>query len=191
MRAARSRTLFMNGCWVVWWRAGGRTWRDRSTFFGGFFREATPVSAEIPLPNLEEFSPEERCAKRRKQQGFIFSGHPMDAYHERAKAAGAVPILSILEDCGDENGPVRYGDGQYVTVAGVVTSSKTKTTKNNTLMAYVMVEDSSASIELLCFSKVLSASGSYLSEGNALLLGAVFPCGMKRRLKLCVTKPFH
>ena len=81
-----------------------------------------------------------------------------------------MPILSILEDCGDENGPVRYGDGQYVTVAGVVTSSKTKTTKNNTLMAYVMVEDSSASIELLCFSKVLSASGSYLSEGNALLL---------------------
>ncbi len=57
-----------------------------------------------------------------------------------------------------------------MTVAGVVTSSKTKTTKNNTLMAYVMVEDSSASIELLFFSKVLSASGSYLSEGNALLL---------------------
>ena len=139
-------------------------------FFGGFSGEATPVSAEIPLPNLEEFSPEERMRQEKETTGLYLSGHPMDAYHERAKAAGAVPILSILEDCGDENGPVRYGDGQYVTVAGVVTSSKTKTTKNNTLMAYVMVEDSSASIELLCFSKVLSASGSYLSEGNALLL---------------------
>lgn len=37
-------------------------------------------------------------------------------------------------------------------------------------MAYVMVEDSTAAIELLCFSKVLSASGSYLAEGKAVLL---------------------
>lgn len=139
-------------------------------FFGGFSGEAAPVSSEISLPNIEEFSPEERMRQEKETTGLYLSGHPMDAYHERVKAAGAVPILSVLEDCGDENGPVRYGDGQYVTIAGVVISSKTKTTKNNTLMAYVMVEDSTASIELLCFSKVLSASGSYLSEGNALLL---------------------
>ena len=95
--------------------------------------------------------------QEKETTGLYLSGHPMDAYHERVKAAGAVPILSVLEDCGDENGPVRYGDGQYVTIAGVVISSKTKTTKNNTLMAYVMVEDDTASIELLCYSKVLSA----------------------------------
>ena len=33
-----------------------------------------------------------------------------------------------------------------------------------------MVEDSTASMELLCFSKVLEASGSYLSEGKTQLI---------------------
>ena len=136
-------------------------------FFGG---STAAAPAEIPLPDIQEFTAEERMQQEKATTGLYLSGHPMDAYQEAAKAAGAVPIFAILEDCADEQGPSRYGDGQWVTIAGVVTSSKTKTTKNNTLMAYVMVEDSTAAIELLCFSKVLSASGSYLAEGKAVLL---------------------
>ena len=37
-------------------------------------------------------------------------------------------------------------------------------------MAYVTVEDSTASIELLCFARVLSASGSYFAAGKPLLI---------------------
>ncbi len=49
--------------------------------------------------------------------------------------------------------------------AGVITSSKTKTTKNNSLMAYVTVEDDTASMELLCFSRVLDSCGA-VPEGE-------------------------
>ena len=55
-----------------------------------------------------------------------------------------------------------YGDGAQVTLAGVVASVRTKTTKNNSLMAYVMLEDSTGSMELLCFSRTLTESGAYL-----------------------------
>ena len=48
-----------------------------------------------------------------------------------------------------------------------MSASKTKTTKNNTLMAYVTVEDDTGSIELLCFSRTLEQSGAYLKEGLA------------------------
>ena len=139
-------------------------------FFGGFMAAETKSAAAIPLPDIPEFTAEERMRQEKETTGLYLSGHPMDAYREIAKMAGAVPIVSILEDCADENGPTRFADGQRVTIAGVVTSSKTKTTKSNTLMAYVMVEDSTASMELLCFSKVLAASGSYLSEGKTLLI---------------------
>ena len=54
-----------------------------------------------------------------------------------------------------------------MTVAGIISAVKTKTTKNNTLMAYVGLEDDTASMELLCFSRVLSDSGSYLKAGVA------------------------
>ena len=127
----------------------------------GFRREALTAGTR---PNTMPMTMEKATT------GLYLSGHPMDHYRDAVRKLHAPTIVSIIEDFSRENGPERFADGQRVTIAGVITSSKTKTTKNNSLMAYVMVEDSSASIELLCFSKVLSASGSYLSEGNALLL---------------------
>ena len=52
----------------------------------------------------------------------------------------------------------------------MITSSKTKTTKNNSLMAYVMVEDDTASMELLCFSRVLETCGAYMKENLAVVV---------------------
>ena len=78
--------------------------------------------------------------------------------------------MSILEDFAREGGPDRFADGQRVTIAGVITSSKTKTTKNNSLMAYVMVEDDTASMELLCFSRVLETCGAYMKENQAVVV---------------------
>ena len=51
-----------------------------------------------------------------------------------------------------------------------MTSSKTKTTRNNSLMAYVVVEDDTASMELLCFSRVLDTCGAYLRENQAVVV---------------------
>ena len=44
------------------------------------------------------------------------------------------------------------------------------TTKNNTLMAYVMVEDELASIELLCFSRTIDQCGSYMQVNTPVLV---------------------
>ena len=94
--------------------------------------------------------------------GLFLSGHPMSDYRDLAKYAGATPIHDILEDFAQEGGPTRFADGQKICVAGVVTSSKTRPTKNNSLMAYVMVEDEIASIELLCFQRSIDQCGSYM-----------------------------
>ena len=55
----------------------------------------------------------------------------MDEYRALAKKHKAVPIGGILADFAREGGPATYQDDQRVTVAGVVTSSKTKTTRSN------------------------------------------------------------
>ena len=89
---------------------------------------------------------------------------------EAARAAGAVTIGSILSDFSREDGPARYRDGEQVAVAGVISTYKTRTTRNNTLMAYVNLEDDTASMELLCFSRVLNESGGYIRENSAILV---------------------
>ncbi len=55
-------------------------------------------------------------------------------------------------------------------MAGVITASRTRTTKNNTLMAYVTIEDELASMELLCFSRVIDQCGSYMQVNTPVLV---------------------
>ena len=125
---------------------------------------------EIPLPDIPEYTPEELMTMEKATTGLYLSGHPMDHYREIVRKLNAPSIASILADFAREDGPERFADGQRVTIAGVITSSKTKTTKNNSLMAYVMVEDDTASIELLCFSRVLETCGAYMKENLAVVV---------------------
>ena len=55
-------------------------------------------------------------------------------------------------------------------MAGVISTYRTRTTRNNTLMAYVNLEDDTATMELLCFARVLGESGGYIRENNAVLV---------------------
>ncbi len=136
-------------------------------FFG---MSANTQHTEIHLPDIEEYSPAELMTMERETTGLYLSGHPMRAYREAAARAGAVSIAAIQRDFAREDGPERFQDGQRVTVAGIVTSSRVKPTKNRSMMAYVVVEDEAASIELLCFSKTLQNCGSYLKENQPVVV---------------------
>ena len=122
------------------------------------------------MPDVPEFTPQELMTMEKETTGLYLSGHPMDAYREQVARLRAPSIASILEDFAQEGGPVRFAADQRITIAGVVTPRKTKTTKNNSLMAYVMVEDDTASMELLCFSRVLDSCGAYLKENQAVVV---------------------
>ncbi len=136
--------------------------------FGG--EDGTAAPPEIPLPNLPEFSRQELMRMEKETTGLYLTGHPMDDYREEVKKYRAAPMGAILADFDREEGPQTYADGQRVTLAGVVATAKTKTTKNNTLMAYVGLEDDTGAMELLVFSRTLGECASYLKAGEALLV---------------------
>ena len=124
----------------------------------------------LKLPDVEEFSPQERMAMEKETTGLYLSGHPMDEYADAARLAGAVALGRILGDFSRDDGPQEFRDGQYVTVAGVVSASKTRTTKNHTLMAYVTLEDATGAIEILAFQRALDDGGAYVKENAPLLV---------------------
>jgi DNA polymerase-3 subunit alpha len=125
---------------------------------------------KIRLPEIPEFTAQQLMTMEKETTGLYLSGHPMDQYRKQVQMLNAPTIGSILADFAQEGGPVRFADNQRITIAGVVTSSKTKTTKNNSLMAYVTVEDDTGSMELLCFSKTLDLCGAYLKENQAVMV---------------------
>ena len=114
--------------------------------FGDYNPEGQKAPAIIPIPNVEEFSPAEKMAMEKETTGLYLSGHPMDSYREAVRAIGAVPLASVMSDFANENGPQRFHDNQMITVAGVVESYRTRTTKNNTLMSYIQFEDDTGSM---------------------------------------------
>ncbi len=137
--------------------------------FGGD-GETPPPPPPMNLPNIPEFSPKELMTMEKETTGLYLTGHPMDEYREEARRWRAAPIGAILADFAQEDGATEYQDGQRITLVGVVTASKTKTTRNNTLMAYVTLEDDTGSIEMLVFSRVLGESGSYIKENTPILV---------------------
>ncbi len=129
-----------------------------------------PSAARIQLPPLPEFAPEELMRMEKETTGLYLTGHPMDQYRDLARRVGAVTVGAVKADFARDEGPQEFHDNQKVTVAGVVTTYKTRTTKNNTLMAYVELEDNTGGLELLCFSRVLDESGSYIRENAPILV---------------------
>lgn len=127
------------------------------------------VRQSVPLPKIPELSAREKMNMEKETTGLYLSGHPMDDYRDKVRQVGAVSVGAILDAFGEaETG--EFQDGQAVAVAGIVTKVKSKTTKNNSLMAYVTLEDDTGSIEMLCFSRVLGRYGGCLSENTAVFV---------------------
>ena len=126
--------------------------------------EEDASSARIPIPKLPERDRTELMAMEKETTGIYISGHPMDDYRALLRNTHVVPISDLM---GEEN---RYEDDQIVSVAGIVQNVKMKTTRNNSVMAYVTMEDDTASIEMLAFSNVLNQYGGYLRENSPVVI---------------------
>ena len=135
--------------------------------FGG--DDAEVASLSISLPKIPEYTAREKMAMEKETTGLYLSGHPMDEYRETVRRIGAAPIGAVTADFAQNEGGRRYADGQYVTLAGVISSARTRTTKNNSLMCYVVLEDDTGSMELIVFQKTLDSFGIYIRENEIVI----------------------
>jgi len=122
------------------------------------------AASEIPIPKLPELSKADRMLMEKETTGIYLSGHPMDDYRNLLRNTHVVSIGALMEE---EN---TFNDDQIVSVAGIVQSVKMKSTRNNSMMAYITVEDDTASIEMLAFSNVINEFGGYLRENSPVVI---------------------
>ena len=132
------------------------------------FREESPMPAAT-LPDVPEFSRRELLNMERETCGLYLSGHPMEELKPLALKAHAVPIGRLVQAVAEGSDDMLQ-DGQYVTVAGMVMTLKVKLTKKQTQMAYVTLEDTTGSLELLVFEKALVSAGPYIQPDQAVIV---------------------
>ncbi len=134
--------------------------------FADFAQESMP---SVHIPNIKEFSRRELLNMERETCGLYLSGHPMEELKMLALQARAVPIGRLIQHV-QEGTDNALRDGEYVNLAGMVMSLKVKLTKKQTQMAYVTLEDTTGSIELLVFEKALVTAGPYLQPDQAIMV---------------------
>ena len=126
--------------------------------------DADDKAAAIPIPKLPEMKKADLMAFEKETTGIYLSGHPMDDYRKYLKNTHVVPIGALMSE------ESTYADDSIISVAGIIQSVKMKTTRNNSMMAYVTLEDDTSSIEMLAFSNVLNQYGGYLRENSAVVI---------------------
>lgn len=136
------------------------------------FGDDTPVATDEDLPQIEEYPKSRLLALEKETTGIYFSGHPMEEYEETVHRITSINTAIIMSSVTkDEDGsfvdsPDGIKDGQAVTLCGIITARKNKTTKNNTQMAFLRIEDLYGGIEIIVFPKTLTQYGSIMNEGE-------------------------
>ncbi|MBQ7793407.1 MAG: DNA polymerase III subunit alpha [Clostridia bacterium] len=142
-----------------------------SLFDEPVFEEESKVSE---LPDIPEFDKKQLLNMEKASVGMYLSGHPMEEYQtEATKLSNGVNVGKILAAGEtDEDGNPQEGeiyDGQRVTIAGIITARKDKTTKNNRRMTFLRLEDLYGGIEVLVFPKIYDNLSPMLKEEEVII----------------------
>lgn len=122
-------------------------------------------SIKLTLPNINEYTESEKLGFERELCGMYFSGHPLKAYSSAIERMGAIKTLALTEKLKSGVMPNKT----TVTVVALLMKKRKKTTKNNTEMAFLQVEDTEGSLEIIVFPKVYEQYAKLLKEGSVLV----------------------
>ena len=170
---------------VMGWVSGQnrRNLAGQVSFFDAFTDEEATMTVQVPdVPELDLF---ELLNYEKETTGLYLSGHPMDKYRKLLQSSAAVSTVRITGEEAD------CPDGSTVTVCGIVQSLSTKTTRNNSLMAYVTLEDDAGSVEALVFSTVLNQYEKLLTPGSAVALEGRVSVRDEKAAQLIVNRVFE
>ncbi len=136
----------------------------------GFFDEGSAFSSESDFhaPDIPEMDLKDVLAFEKEIIGLYISGHPMDEYADIARKIKADRIADLIDTTSDFGSA--YRDNASVKIYGLITRVEKKTTKNNSTMCFLTLEDLSADIECIVFSKQYAERVQLLQAGNIVLI---------------------
>ena len=138
---------------------------------------------EVNYPNIKEFHKRNLLAMEKEMTGLYITGHPLDDYAKSLKMQTTTEISKIFsaqENFNDNiNTNVFEGknilkDNDRVILGGILASVNQKVTRNNSIMAFLTLEDLTGSIEVIVFPKTLDNVKSLcVTDGLVIIKGRI------------------
>ncbi len=124
---------------------------------------------EVNYPNIKEFDKRNLLAMEKEMTGLYITGHPLDDYAQSLKMQTTNEISKIfigqetLDDVLEADMPEvtifnredTLQDNDRVILGGILASVNQKITRNNSIMAFLTLEDLTGTIEVIVFPKTL------------------------------------
>lgn len=137
----------------------------------------------IVFPNIKEFDKRHILLMEKEMTGLYLSGHPLDEYKQSLKLQTSTTIETIeksyeifleninaeLEESMISEEPV-INDNDTVIIGGILTEVNQKVTRNNTMMAFLKLEDLTGTIEVIVFPKALDRLRHIIKEDTLVKL---------------------
>jgi DNA polymerase-3 subunit alpha len=137
--------------------AGASAQRDRELGQGSLFGDAEEsVVSDPALPDVPEWSDQERLGYEKEILGFFVSGHPLEKYMALMRRFSQITSANT-EGC----------DGREVRAAGVLQSMREIRTKRGSLMAFAELADLDGVIELVIFAEPYAMHRDLLKQAEA------------------------
>ena len=129
-------------------------------------------STKYTYREMPEFATRVILSFEKEVLGIYLSGHPLEKYKNKINKLTNINSLNIMEIDNEleEDKENSYKDGQTIRIIGIVSKVKKKTTKKNTLMAFVTLDDLYGSIETIVFESIWERYSQYFVEEKILLI---------------------
>ncbi len=142
--------------------------RDRESGQGSLFdllsEEDQADFSVASIPDVPEFSEQERLDDEKRLLGFYVSGHPLSRFRDIVKTFSSVKIADIA------GMPSDIG----IKLGGLVTSLVRKFTKQDQKpFAIFQLEDLTGNIECICYNRVYEKCRMFLEEGLPVFVRAL------------------
>ncbi|GAA0122996.1 hypothetical protein UT300018_23130 [Clostridium faecium] len=131
---------------------------------------------EIEYPKINEFNKKYILTMEKEMTGIYLSGHPLDEYEKSLKVQTSHNISDLLLEDGFEDGVelneqnLKVSDGDKVIIGGLISSVSRKITRNNTMMAFMTLEDLYGSIEVVVFPKTFENCKNLINEDEIVIV---------------------
>ena len=118
--------------------------------------------------NVKKLTEDEKMKGEKETMGMYLSGHPLNDYKGIINGKSITETYSIISSFRENTGT--FADGDFVTVAGIITKVTLKNTKNGGVMAFATLEDFTSGIELIVFANLFDTSRSYITEDSVVMV---------------------
>ena len=123
---------------------------------------------EIKLPDVGEYTKENKLAFEKEVLGIYISGHPLEEYEEKWRKNISVTTADFQPD--EETGRTNVHDGAKEIIGGMITDRTIKATKTNQMMAFITVEDLFGTVEVVVFPRDYEKNREYLEIDQKVLV---------------------